>query len=263
MGASGTDVAKQAADMILMDDNFATIEKAIEEGRSVYENIRKSVIFLLSSNLGEIATMFLAVICGLASPLRSSHILWINLITDSLPALALGVDPNDTGSLMQHPPRKAGKACLPGGLACTCFYGLLIAAISLAGFFLIPLQVMKVQHLPFTLESLDQILTVEGILCRSQTYAFTVLGMSQLFHAVGMRDMGRSIFHMNHLENKLMLLACILGFLLQFAVTEIPFLIAAFGTTHLQWREWGILTLLASFPLLAHEVMILMGRARR
>ncbi|MCM1119162.1 MAG: cation-translocating P-type ATPase [bacterium] len=264
MGASGTDVAKQAADMILTDDNFATIEKAIEEGRGVYENIRKSVIFLLSSNLGEIATMFLAVICGLASPLRSSHILWINLITDSLPALALGVDPNDAESLMQHPPRRAGESLFArGGLACTCFYGLLIAAISLAAFFLIPLQVMKVQHLPFTLESLGQILTMEGILRRSQTYAFTVLGMSQLFHAVGMRDMGRSFFRMNHLENKLMLLAFVLGFLLQFAVTEIPFLITAFGTTHLQWREWGILTLLASFPLLAHEVMILMGRARR
>ncbi|MDE7224092.1 MAG: HAD-IC family P-type ATPase, partial [Acetatifactor sp.] len=110
MGAAGTDVAKQAADMILTDDNFATIEKAIEEGRGVYENIRKSVIFLLSSNLGEIATMFLAVICGLASPLRSSHILWINLITDSLPALALGVDPNDAGALMQHPPRKPGES---------------------------------------------------------------------------------------------------------------------------------------------------------
>ena len=92
MGKSGTDVARQAGDMILTDDNFATIRRAIEEGRGVYENIRKSVIFLLSSNLGEIVTMFLAVVCGLASPLKSSHILWINLITDSLPALALGVD---------------------------------------------------------------------------------------------------------------------------------------------------------------------------
>lgn len=89
---TGVDVAKQAADMILADDNFATIEKAIEEGRGVYENIRKSVIFLLSSNLGELMTMFVAVAMGLASPLKSSHILWINLITDSLPALALGVD---------------------------------------------------------------------------------------------------------------------------------------------------------------------------
>lgn len=261
MGASGTDVAKQAADMILTDDNFATIEKAIEEGRGVYENIRKSVIFLLSSNLGEIATMFLAVICGLASPLRSSHILWINLITDSLPALALGVDPNDAGSLMQHPPRKPGESLFArGGLVCTCFYGLLIAAISLTAFFLIPLQAMQAQHLPFTLENLGKMMALEGILRRSQTYAFTVLGMSQLFHAVGMRDMGRSFFRMNHLENKLMLLACILGFLLQFAVTEIPFLITAFGTTHLRWDEWGILAVLASFPLLSHEVMILVGR---
>ena len=263
MGAAGTDVAKQAADMILTDDNFATIEKAIEEGRGVYENIRKSVIFLLSSNLGEIVTMFLAVICGLASPLRSSHILWINLITDSLPALALGVDPNDAGTLMQHPPRKPGESLFArGGLACTCFYGLLIAAISLTAFFLIPLQAMKAQHLPFTLENLGRMMALEGILRRSQTYAFTVLGMSQLFHAVGMRDMGRSFFRMNHLENKLMILACIIGFLLQFAVTEIPFLITAFGTTHLQGREWGILTLLASFPLLAHEMMIIVSRKR-
>lgn len=261
MGCTGTDVAKQAADMILTDDNFATIEKAIEEGRGVYENIRKSVIFLLSSNLGEIATMFLAVICGLASPLRSSHILWINLITDSLPALALGIDHNDGRALMQHPPRKPQESLFArGGLACTCFYGLLIAAISLTAFFLIPLQVLQVQHLPFTLENLKVLLGQEGILRRSQTYAFTVLGMSQLFHAVGMRDMGRSIFRMNHLENKLMLLACVLGFLLQFAVTEIPVLIRAFGTTHLEWQEWGILALLAAFPLLAHEVMILVGK---
>lgn len=261
MGATGTDVAKQAADMILTDDNFATIEKAIEEGRGVYENIRKSVIFLLSSNLGEIATMFLAVTCGLASPLRSSHILWINLITDSLPALALGIDRNDGRLLMQHPPRKPQESLFArGGLACTCFYGMLIAAISLTAFFLIPLQALQAQHLPFTLENLQQLLAQEGILRRSQTYAFTVLGMSQLFHAVGMRDVSRSIFKVNHLENKLMILACVLGFLLQFAVTEIPVLIGAFGTTHLEWQEWGILALLASFPLLAHEVMAFVGK---
>lgn len=109
--------------MILTDDNFATIEKAIEEGRGVYENIRKSVIFLLSSNLGEIATMFLAVTCGLASPLRSSHILWINLITDSLPALALGVDPNDAGSLMRHPQKARGEPVCQRGWPAPAFTG--------------------------------------------------------------------------------------------------------------------------------------------
>ena len=112
---TGVDVAKQAADMILADDNFATIEKAIEEGRGVYENIRKSVIFLLSSNLGELMTMFVAVAMGLASPLKSSHILWINLITDSLPALALGVDKNDSKSLMRCPPRKASESLFARG----------------------------------------------------------------------------------------------------------------------------------------------------
>ena len=95
MGQTGTDVAKQAADMVLTDDNFATIEKAIEEGRGVYENIKKAVIFLLSSNFGEIMTMFTAIALSLPSPLKASHILWINLITDSLPALALGTDKND------------------------------------------------------------------------------------------------------------------------------------------------------------------------
>lgn len=95
MGKSGTDVAKNAADMILTDDNFSTIEKAMEEGRSIYVNIKKSILFLLSSNFGEIITMFAAVCLGLPTPLKACHILWVNLITDSLPALALGVDKND------------------------------------------------------------------------------------------------------------------------------------------------------------------------
>ena len=95
MGKNGTDTARSAADMILADDRFSTIEKAIEEGRGIYANIKKSVIFLLSSNFGQIMTMFTAIVLGLASPLKASHILWINLITDSLPALALGIDKND------------------------------------------------------------------------------------------------------------------------------------------------------------------------
>ncbi len=256
MGMNGTDVAKQASDMILTDDNFATIEKAIKEGRGVYENIRKSVIFLLSSNLGEILTMFLAVICGLASPLKSSHILWINLITDSLPALALGVDENDGERLMNCPPRKAKESLFAGGrLLGTCFYGTLIAAISLTAFFSLPYAVLAGKGIPVTLQNVALILRNQEILMRAQTYAFTVLGMSQLYHAVGMRDMGKSIFKMNHLNNKLMIGACILGFLLQFAVTEVPFLIHAFGTVSLSGQEWLRLSILSAFPLLAHEVM--------
>lgn len=258
MGMTGTDVAKQASDIILTDDNFATIEKAIVEGRGVYENIKKSVIFLLSSNLGEIMTMFLAVLCGLASPLKSSHILWINLITDSLPALALGVDNNDADSLMKRPPRDPKESLFAGGgFACTGFYGLLIAGISLAAFFTIPYAVILEKQIPLTIANFATVLQHEAILNRAQTYAFTVLGMSQLFHAVGMRDVRKSVFKMKHFDNKLMIAACVLGFLLQFAVTEIPFLTAAFGTAHLSLKEWLRLTFLAAFPLLAHELMIL------
>ncbi len=256
MGMTGTDVARQASEMILTDDNFATIEKAIQEGRGVYENIRKSVIFLLSSNLGEIATMFLAVILGLSSPLKSSHILWINLITDSLPALALGVDSNDADSLMRRPPRNPKESLFAdGGLARTCFYGLLIAGISLTAFSLIPYGIMKERGMAFSPAAFAAVLQNPAVLNRAQTYAFTVLGMSQLFHAVGMRDMRKSIFRMNHLDNKLMLAACAAGLLLQAAVTELPFLTAAFGTAHLTLREWLRLGVLASFPLAAHELL--------
>jgi Ca2+-transporting ATPase len=261
MGKNGTDVAKQASDMILVDDNFATIEKAIEEGRGVYENIRKSVIFLLSSNMGEILTMFTAVLFGLASPLKSSHILWVNLITDSLPALALGIDQNDGKSLMEHKPRKAEESLFArGGLACTCFYGLLIAGISLAAFFMLPCVLLHSSGQALCLAGIKELLGHEGILVHSQTYAFTVLGMSQLFHAVGMRDTGRSVFRMNHRENKLMLAAWVAGFGLQFAVTGIPCLVSAFGTARLSVREWLCLTGLAAFPMIAHECMVLVGK---
>ncbi len=256
MGMTGTDVAKQASDMILTDDNFATIERAMEEGRGVYENIKKSVIFLLSSNLGEIMTMFVAVLLGLASPLKSSHILWINLITDSLPALALGVDKNDGVSLMKHPPRKSKESLFAGGgLACTCFYGILIAAISLTAFLALPYGILKANQADITLEHFLALLSQKEVLIRAQTYAFTVLGMSQLFHAVGMRNIRKSVFRMSHKDNKLMILACILGFFLQFAVTRQPFLVQAFGTVRLGIGEWLRLLLLASFPLLAHEIM--------
>lgn len=258
MGKMGTDVAREAADMILTDDNFATIRRAIEEGRGVYENIRKSVIFLLSSNLGEIITMFIAVVCGLASPLRSSHILWINLITDSLPALALGIDKNDGTVLMKQKPRKAQESLFArGGLICTCFYGFLIGTISLVAFTMLPVVLLRIKGEIPSLGGVIEMLKEDWVLSKAQTYTFTVLGMSQLFHAVGMRDTSCSVFRMKHFENRLMILACALGFLLQFAVTEIPFLVNAFGTSALSWGEWRLLILLSAVPMLAHEILSL------
>lgn len=209
-------------------------------------------------------TMFVAVLCGLSSPLKSSHILWINLITDSLPALALGVDHNDGKSLMKHSPRQKGESLFArGGLVCTCFYGVLIACISLTAFLLVPCTLLNAMRVPVSLDALAEVLAQEAVLAKAQTYSFTVLGMSQLFHAIGMRDMHRSFFRMHPLENKLMIGACILGFILQFAVTEVPFLINAFGTSHLSGREWGVLAVLAAFPLLAHEIIVLFGGENR
>ncbi len=259
MGKCGTDVAKQAADIILTDDNFATVEKAIAEGRGIYENIRKTVIFLLSSNLGEMLTMFLAVLMGLASPLKSSHILWINLITDSLPALALSMDKNDNKRQMECPPRGPKESMFArGGLLCTVFYAALITAAGLVAFLLVPMVVLTYNELEFNLTNIMKCLEQERILNRAQTYAFTVLGMCQLFHAVGMRDTHKPAIMTNLFSNGLLVFSLIVGFALQFMVTEIPFFIKIFGTSHLSVGEWGILTLLAALPLLAHEVIALL-----
>ena len=258
MGITGTDVAKNAADLILTDDNFATIAKAIAEGRGIYENIKKAVLFLLSSNFGEIITMLAAILLSFGSPLKPSHILWINLITDSLPALALGVDQNDPRHFMNRPPRPRNESLFAGGgLACTLLYGALIAFISSTAFLQLPISLLLAGDLPLTLENLRILLSVPEILTRCQTYAFTVLGISQLFHAIGMRDVETSIFRMNHLGNKLMIGAFCAGMALQILVTEIPYFVTAFGTCRLSLSEWTRLILLAAMPLLAHELLLL------
>lgn len=235
MGANGTDVAKNAADLILADDNFSTIEKAVEEGRSIYVNIKKSILFLLSSNFGEIMTMFVSIAFSMPSPLKASHILWVNLITDSLPALALGVDKNDTGLLMAKKSRDEKESLFAhGGWLLTIGYGLLIGAITLYAF-----------------------------LTGGQTYAFTVLGISQLFHAIGMRDCEKSIFQMNHLENPVMIFSFFTGLALQVAVTEIPWLVEAFQTRRLLMGEWLWLLGISAVPLAVHEIVVLIKRLKK
>ena len=263
MGKAGTDVAKNASDIILTDDNFATIVKAIEQGRSIYANIKKSVLFLLSSNFGEIITMLTAILFGFASPLKPSHILWINLITDSLPALSLGVDCSDTSHFMKRPPRpKDENLFADGGLSCTVFYGLLIGFISISAFLYLPIQTLRASGIAITPSHIRELLLLPDILTRSQTYAFTVLGMSQLFHAIGMRDVDCSLFRMKHFTNKLMILAVVLGIALQALVTTVPYFIKAFGTVPLSFSDWKMLLLLAAMPLLAHEFLYWHARLR-
>ena len=262
MGLNGTDVARGAADFVLMDDNFATIHTAIKEGRGIYENIRKSVLFLLSSNLGEIITMLVTIVTGLPMPLKASFILWINLITDSLPALALGVDDNETERLMQEPPRKREDSLFAkGGLMCVICYGLVIGGVSLAAFLKVPYDRIVSEGLPISLHNILEGLKISTVLAKAQTHAFTVLGISQLFHAIGMRDVNRSVFKMNHRNNPYMLLAFAAGILLQMAVTEITPLIYLFGTVRLSMMEWTQLIALSATPLIVHELLVAVGKA--
>ena len=246
----------------LMDDNVATIHTAIREGRGIYENIRKSVLFLLSSNLGEILTMLVTIVAGLPLPLTAGFILWINLITDSLPALALGVDENDTESLMREPPRrKEDSLFAKGGLMCVICYGLVIGGISLAAFLKVPYDRIVMEGLPISLHNILEGLKITTVLARAQTHAFMVLGISQLFHAIGMRDVNRSLFRMDHRSNPQMMLALAVGILLQVAVTEVPVLITLFGTVRLSMEEWVRLLLLSMTPLAVHELLVVVGMA--
>lgn len=256
MGITGTDVAKGAADMVLTDDNFATIQKAIEEGRNIYNNIKKSVLFLLSSNLGEILTMFIAIIAGLATPLKAIHILWVNLITDSLPGLALGVDSGDPEIMKETPRNPKESLFAKGGLTTTIFFGIIIGTITLSAFLVTPISSLIDAGQTINLVNIKHALKDVSIYAHSQTYAFTVLAISQLFNAIGMRNLNKSIFKFNHFNNRMMLLAFVVGFTLQIAVTEIHALTLVFDTVELEITEWLALTALSTAPLWFHEIFV-------
>lgn len=256
MGITGTDVAKGAADMVLTDDNFATIRKAIEEGRNIYNNIKKSVIYLLSSNIGEVVTMFIGVLAGLPSPLSAVNILWVNLVTDSLPALALGADPG-TPDVMKEKPRSQKETLFAhGGVALLVIYGILIGITTLFGFMLGCYEAAY-GSVKFTMSGFANINFGAGnILNEGRTFAVTVLAVSELLHAIGMRDTKKSIFRMNHLNNKWMWGAVGLGIVLQFVITQTP-VGNMFGSTPLSLTQWVTVLLLSALPLVMHEIIVL------
>ncbi|MDR1431088.1 MAG: cation-translocating P-type ATPase [Propionibacteriaceae bacterium] len=255
MGITGTDVSKGAADMILTDDNFATIRLAVREGRNIYNNIRESVLYLLSSNLGEVFTMFVSISIGLLSPLRAIHILWVNLITDSLPALALGVDPPED-HIMKQPPRDSKAGIFSdGGMSAAIIFGITIGALTLAAYLFEPVRLLLEQGAPITIEGIDKLLTGDPEVYRkAQTFAFTTLGISQLFNALGFKKLHKSVFAVNHLQNKMMIFAFAIGFGLQIALTEVPALSELFETTQLSLQEWLVLTAWCTVPLWIHEL---------
>jgi calcium-translocating P-type ATPase len=255
MGVTGTDVAKQAADMILADDNFATIVDAVREGRGIFANIRSFLRYLLSSNIGEVLTMFLGVVgAGLLGldatgeaisvPLLATQILWINLLTDTAPALAMGLDP-PPDDVMVHPPRGLTDRVIDTGMQVGIgFVGLVMAVATLAALDL---------RLP------GGLIGDSGGIVEARTMAFTTLVLAQLFNCFNARSDQTSAFHALF-TNPLLWAAIGLSLAFQVAVVHLPFLNDAFDTTPLSARDWMICTGLASTVLWADELRKLVKR---
>ena len=253
MGITGTDVAKGAADMVLADDNFASIEKAVEEGRGIFANIKKTIVFLLSSNIAEVLVMFFIILVGFETPFIAIHLLWINLITDSLPAIALGMDPKDKG-IMNEKPRDPNETIFAhGGLRDTVMHGsfITIAVIIayLSAFWLNGITDYN------TIANIKEINPV--ILTQAQTMSFTALGFAELIHMVCMSSVEHSAFKVLGNKNWMMLLAFVLGVGLQFFVVLTPGVQDVFSTSSLNWVEWLITAVAAFVPLVAHEIEVL------
>jgi len=235
MGKSGTDVAKGASDMIITDDNFSTIVSAVKEGRIIYNNIRKSVHFLLSSNIGEILTIFTAMLFGWSTPLLPIHLLWVNLITDSLPAIALGLDRPEE-DVMETQPVAPDRSLFSGGLGYRIAYeGFMIGALALIAF--------GVGHRYYDANELHNV---------SRTMAFAVLSISQLIHAFNMRT-EKSIFKVHILSNKYLCLALIIGAVMQVSVIMIEPLSKIFMVTSLNLKQWLEVIALSFVPILFVE----------
>lgn len=253
MGITGTDVSKGASDMILTDDNFTTIVKAIEEGRNIYSNIKKAVIFLLSCNLGEVVAVFLSVLFFWPVPLLPTQILWINLITDTLPAIALGVDPGDK-DVMKRKPRNPKESFFAGGAGFRAVLGgTLIGALTLAAFY------FGLKEHGFSLSSKD---ITEDALTYARTMAFVVLAASQLFYSLTMRNSSKSILQVGLFTNKYLIGAIVVGLILQLGVISIPFFASAFKVQMLSLFDWGLVFGFALVPVLVNEVIKFFARMR-
>ncbi|KPU44053.1 calcium-transporting ATPase [Oxobacter pfennigii] len=218
MGKTGTDVTKEASAMVLLDDNFATIVAAVEEGRIIYDNIRKFIRYLLSCNLGEVLTMFLASLIGYSTPLLPIQILWVNLVTDGLPAIALGVDPPDNDIMLRHPRGKdesifshglADKIIIRGVLICLCTITVFLVNLKLSG-------------------SLE----------KARTMAFATLVMSQLIHVFECRSERHTIFEINFFKNIYLIFAVITSICMLCIAIYIPSLQSVFKTVSLDLGDW-------------------------
>jgi Ca2+-transporting ATPase len=246
MGISGTDVTKEASALVLADDNFSSIVAAVEEGRGIYENIRKFIRYLLASNVGEIMTMFMAMMAGLPLPLVPIQILWVNLVTDGLPAMALGVDQAES-DLMQHKPRSAKENIFARRLGWKIISrGILIGVCTLGAFVL----------------ALNEGAGHSQQLIHAQTVAFATLVMAQLIHVFDCRS-SRSIFHRRLLENKFLVLAVLSSLLLMLAVLYVEPLQPVFKTVPLDLRDWALIIVAAGIPTFAMGIGSVLGTSKQ
>jgi Ca2+-transporting ATPase len=232
MGRSGTEVTKQASDMIVTDDNFASIVAAVEEGRGIYDNIRKTLQYLLAGNCGELLLMTAAIVIGLPMPLLALHLLWINLVTDGLPALCLATDPIDA-DVMKQPPRSRNERITDGGFLGTMFLtGLLTAGVSLA------VYLYALKH-----ESLEM----------ARTHAFAALVFAELLRAFGARSETRPLWRMNHLSNLNLLLVVSISFSIQVWSHHNALLAGFLKTSLMPFSECLMLLSISVIPLLVLE----------
>jgi P-type Ca2+ transporter type 2C len=228
MGITGTDVAKEASSLVLVDDNFATIKSAIKEGRNIYENIRKFIRYLLASNVGEILVMLFAMILALPLPLVPIQILWVNLVTDGLPAMALGLD-HPEGDLMRRKPRHPKEGVFARGLGWKVISrGFLIGIVTLAAFMIVYYR------------NPDE-------LAYAQTIAFATLVMAQLIHVFDCRS-EKSIFERNPFGNLYLIGAVISSILLMLVVIYYPPLQPIFHTLPILARDWLLILGLSAIP---------------
>ncbi len=258
MGITGTDVSKEASDMVLADDNFASIEKAVEEGRGIYSNIKKTVIFLISSNIAEVLVMFAVICIGLPAPLLAIHLLWINLITDSLPAIALGMDPKDPNNMSDSPRDPKEGIFANGGMRTTLLYGLVISVGVFIGFL-----ATAWLNGAYTYSAIRTLYSDPVYLFQAQTMAFTSLGFAELFHMIGMSNTRKSFVHVFKDKNWMMLIAFLFGIALQLFVIEVPSVRTLFSTANLTWQEWLITLGISILPLVVHEIVFLVRQIKK
>lgn len=248
MGKNGTEVAKSAADMVLTDDDFSTIVSAVREGRGIYKNIRKTIHFLLSCNIGEILVVFVAFLLRVPAPLLAIQLLWVNLVTDSLPALALGADPIEH-NVMQEPPHKKNEGIFSGGMGFSvAVEGCLVGALALLAY--------TNGRVFFDTEPMEPLV--------GRTMGFAVLSLSQLVHSFNMRSEG-SVLRLGLFGNKKLLLACGICAVLMVSVIVFPPLAALFKTVPLTMVQWLLVSGLSLFPLLAveGEKLLFSGREKQ